>query len=165
MAVPLRVLIDTSSYNVVLDFDLEREWLTRALENKAVFCGFSIVRKELRAIPKTNEKDKRFRNHVLSYYDQLVRGHHYLLEPKIEYLANLYLANYSGGISKAKLKNDFLIVACATVHRLDVIVTEDRHSLLSSLARKTYQTVNEANRLREPRFYTVQEFESISRPV
>ena len=96
--------------------------------DKVIVYGFNLVRKELRFTPKTIVKDgKKLRNILLGYYDFITEGHFLPFTRLLEVLAEEYLKNYSGGISKAKLKPDFSIVACATLNGLDILVSADNH--------------------------------------
>ncbi len=130
-------------------------------ENVIIY-GFSVVRKELRDTPKNLVKrGVKFRNVLLNSYDALTEGHYLELTRLVEALRDEYLANYFGGISKSKLKNDFLIVACASLNRLDVLVSEDEHSMFSKKATEAYNKVNIQNGLRMPAFYSIKQLEKL----
>ncbi len=124
--------------------------------------GFQIIRKELRDTPKTATYGKRsVRNLLLQSYDSLVRAHEFQLTPVIEAIAEEYARNYAGGIAVRKLSADFLIVACAAIHHLDVVVTEDSHSMASAPALRAYEKVNKVNSLRTPRFYKLEKLQRL----
>ncbi len=127
-------------------------------EQKIVVYGCKVIRKELREIsPKARLDGRSFRNLLLSIYDELTEGHDYQLESVAENLAEQYWNEYDGGIAKRKLMNDFLIVAISSVHNLDIIVSEDAHSMKSGQAIRAYLKVNNENGFRTPAFYSVKE--------
>ncbi len=160
--VPLRVLLDTNIYGFFFEGD-DPQFLPVALKTgKVVFYGFEVVRKELRATPKKFKHGNRsYRSLLLSVYDELVKGHSYRLSPVVEALAQEYSKEYAGGISKKELWKDFLIVACASIHGLDLIVSEDNHSMVSAPAISAYKKVNARNDLREPVFYSMEKFKKL----
>ena len=47
---------------------------------------------------------------------------------------------------------DCAIVACATIHQIDLVVSEDNKSMLSDAARKAYSVVNATEKKKESRF-------------
>ncbi|MDO8537772.1 MAG: hypothetical protein Q7S21_02705 [archaeon] len=158
----LRVLFDTNVYGTIVEKN-KSSFLERIdLTSNIVVYGFNLIRRELRNTPKTLMHGKRnFRGIVLYQYDTIIKNHELELNKIIEGIAQEYLNNYVGGISKQELKNDFLIVACASLHHLDIIVTEDNHSMLSKKALETYQKVNNDNNLRTPKFHSLEEIEKL----
>lgn len=61
---------------------------------------------------------------------------------EIEVLAQEYLSAYRGGVPKSKVLPDFKIVATATMHKLDIVVSEDDRAMKSSTAIKACNQVN-----------------------
>ncbi len=59
---------------------------------------------------------------------------------------------------KKKLRDDFKIIACASFHALDVLVSEDRHTLLSPLVIEACKKVNNRNKLVSPTFFSLIDF-------
>ena len=53
-------------------------------------------------------------------------------------------------IGKRKIINDFKIVACASIKKMDIVYSEDKHSLKSVYATKAYDIVNFKLNLRTP---------------
>jgi len=158
----LRVIFDTNVYGFFFEGE-DHSFLPLALKtDKVIFFGFEVVRKELRATSKKVKHGKRnYRGLLLSVYDELVGSHYYRLSHVIEALAKEYSKEYAGGISKKELWKDFLIVACASIHGLDLIVSEDNHSMVSQPAIRAYKKVNGKNDLREPVFYSIKEFKKL----
>lgn len=158
MKQPLRVLIDTSVYGILAEetppLMLEK---IDSSENLIVY-GFTVVRKELRDTPQNLvKKGRKFRITLLNSYDALTQGHDLQLTKLVEVLAEEYLKNYTGGISKKKLRSDFLIVACATFNNLDILVSEDNHSMFSRNAIDAYKKVNSENGLKASNFYSIKQ--------
>lgn len=160
--VPLRVLLDTNVYGVLAE-GASPELLEKiGSSEKIAVYGFSAVRKELRDTPKGYRVgSKSLRNLLLNYYDSLVKKHSLPLTRLIEVLSQEYLSNYKGGTSKKKLKADFLIVACASIHGLDVLVSNDERTMFSKKAVEAYQKTNEENGLRTPKFYSVEQLKRL----
>lgn len=154
----LRVLFDTSVYEFIFLEHLDK--LSEMVEKgKVIVYGCSVVRKELREISPTLKHDgKSFRNSLLSVYDKVAGKHSYPAEEVADFIAEQYWKEYDGGISKRKLVNDFKIVAVSSSHNLDIIVSEDAHSMKSPPACRAYLKVNEKNGFQTPKFYSINEF-------
>ncbi|PIN84859.1 MAG: hypothetical protein COV47_05165 [Candidatus Diapherotrites archaeon CG11_big_fil_rev_8_21_14_0_20_37_9] len=158
----LRVLFDTNIYGLILELD-KQELAEKVINSdKVTVYGLDVIRKELREIPKNLKHEKKsFRGKILVIYDAMVKKHGLKTTRLVEALTEEYLREYKGGISKKKLENDFLIVAFASLRSLDIIVSEDNHSMISSNAMKAYEKVNSANGLRKPVFHSLKEFEKL----
>jgi len=157
-----RLLLDTSIYGIFAESEALELVEKIASSEKIIVYGFSIVRKELRDTPKTVvKKGRKLRNVLLGYYDFITEGHFLPLTRLIEVLAEEYLKSYDGGISKAKLKSDFMIVACASLNGLDILVSADNHSMFSKKAIEAYLKVNNQNGLRTPQFYSPKQLEQL----
>lgn len=159
---PRRVLLDTNIYGLLIE-RRESEIFVKGYESKRfIFYGFDLVREELRNISTTKRLGKSsLRQLVLEFYDGIIRQHHYPRTILIEQIAKEYLQEYRGGISKQSLWSDFQIVACASVHGLDLLVSADDHSMLSTLAREAYKKVNEKHALKTPFFYSLEKFKRL----
>ena len=59
------------------------------------------------------------------------------------------------------MRNDFQIVACATIHQLDILVTQDRRTMISEDARRAYEIANRKNKLETPAFLSVEIFNKL----
>lgn len=149
----LRAILDTNSYGELVERDDKRlvEQLTHP--DKIIIYGFSVIRKELRACPPNIQFQKRqLRSLLLEAYDTIVKEHILVFSDKVIALAEEYVNEYKGGISRRKMWNDFLIVAIASYYQLDIIVSEDEGSMHSSPAMRAYSTVNAKNKLQMPKF-------------
>lgn len=155
----LRVLLDTSVYGeLILDSNvLEKTENSVAISRIRVY-GNKIIRNELRDTPKKIRLGKkRKRILLLNVYDELVkRSKHEIPIGKItETLAREYFVRYKrfgGNLGAGELKNDFLIVASASLKELNIVVSHDTKSMLSEKSKKAYNAVNRENGLKNPKF-------------
>ena len=160
-----RILLDTNIYGlIVVDIDRNQihEWLHKR-KNELVIYGFSVIRKELRSVPtKIRQRGIKLRIDLLNTYDEFIKKD-YPLTNEVRQLAEDYFELYrkfGGSIAKEKIINDFLIVACATLNNLDIVVSEDRHSLLTDNALQAYLFVNKIRKSASPNFITYREFKN-----
>ena len=160
-----RILLDTSVYGkLVEDTFIFPLLLDRKKSNDFVIYGTDIVRTELRAISKKakDKKGQKIRLYTLYVYDSLItkENHNLRLNNFIEGLAQLYMNEYKvngGGVGAAEIKNDFLIIACATLHNLDIVISDDKRTMLSTAALAAYKIVNQKQGFQNPNYmqYTV----------
>src|SRR3989344_3297213 len=140
---PRRVLFDTNVYELLLNAQNLDKIESLVISGSIIPYGCKTVRDELRDISKDEKIGGRsLRTQLLSAYDKLVKDRSYPVGTEIEALARDYLAAYSGGVAKKKIYPDFKIVAAATIHRLDIIVSEDDRTMKSNPAIRAYQSVN-----------------------
>ena len=168
-----RVLPDTNFYEFILKY-LEVEKIRKIKESSViVFYGIDIIRKELRATPKKKvefvmDELLKLRNALLLTYDLLVGKHQYRIDSKIGKLADNYYIAYKvlkGKATKDEIINDFKIVACASTHNIDILVSDDNKTMLSPESRKAYGSINSLNKLTTPNFIGFEEFKKILRGV
>lgn len=62
------------------------------------------------------------------------------------------------GCDPSKTKEDFLIVAIPTMHGLDIVYSEDKRTMISENALKSYRIVNVLHNLKTPAFKSYGEF-------
>lgn len=148
----LRAMIDTNVYALLHSRGLAI--VSQLVESgKLVVYGCKAIRNELRDIPPTVRVDgKSYRNLLLGLYDKLAGKHDVPMAELAEELAKQYMKEYSGGSPERKIYPDFLIVATATMHSLDVIVSEDEKTMKSKQAKIAYYKVNQRNGLTTPEF-------------
>ena len=157
MKEPLRAMFDTNTYEVLYEKDLP-QLLELVESNFLIVYGCKVIRDELREIPKSlTVEGKSYRQTLLAIYDQITKNHSYPLESLSETLAEEYWQAYKGGVAKRKMIPDFLIVAIATIHRLDIIVSEDERTMKSRPAIAAYKRVNGQKELQTPRFIRIEE--------
>ncbi len=147
-----KVMADTNVYQKLLEGNMNR--IERLVEDgKLVVFGCKIIRDELRNIPTDYTFDgKSLRNLLITTYDRLVGERSFPVGSEMEALAEEYYNEYRGNISKKDILSDFKIVATATIHRLDIIVSEDERTLKSRHALVAYQKVNTRKMYTTPRF-------------
>jgi len=137
--------------------DSEREFMYSQLHDKQIFIvyGCNVIRRELRETPKKiRSAGKNLRIDLLNTYDGLVRET-YDITPEIQKLADQYYGLYrefGGSLALDDIKTDFLIVACASLHNLDIVVSDDKRTLLIENALKAYTHVNSIRELKNPTF-------------
>ena len=152
-----RIMLDTNIYGLIV-VDTESKLIRVGLKSSGIIIyGNSVIRKELRATPKAHIDGINLRLDLLRLYDELVKKELTVKEQIAEAYAQAY-AELGGSVSLAKLKNDFLIVASASEHNLDIVASEDNSTMLNELAMKAYRIINASLRLGLPRFIGYEEF-------
>lgn len=160
-----RVIVDTNVYELMLK-SIDRHMLESAISKRnIIFYGNSIIRKELRGIPKIRKeliegRARSLRNLLLQIYDFTVGGHNITVTSQMEEFAEKYAIVYKalgGFASKEEIMSDFKIVACASISKLDLLISEDERTMLSETAVKSYESVNRLFGLRTPKFIKFKE--------
>jgi len=149
-----RIIIDTSVYEFMLKY-----------VDKDMLKGI-IIRKEIREIPKNiregiDGRIRSLRNMLLILYDTTVGKHNYKATLQMVEFADKYFNTYrtlGGNAQKKEIINDFIIVACASLHNLDVVVSEDIKTMLSDSAIKSYKVVNDLYGFKTPNFIRFNDF-------
>ena len=150
-----RVLLDTNVYGeLALDPALEKIRERITLSSSFVFYGVELIRKELRETPKSEKFGNRnLRIILLSMYDDVTKEHTLSITPEVVELAgNFYKAyrEFGGLKSKSEISSDFLIVAVAVLHDLDVVVSNDEKTMLTENAVKAYRLIADVKKKRLP---------------
>jgi len=160
-----RILFDTSVYGeLVIEPEIVKIIRKLNESNEFVFYGIRLIRNELRDTPKEKKiTNGKLRILLLEVYDSLVSKDNRELKTTdlIEVIANEYFLEYKkagGGFSHAAVINDFRIVACASLHGLDIVVSHDRKSMLSKKSIQAYRIVNDKFQLKNPNFKTYEKF-------
>ncbi len=158
-----RVILDTNIYGMlVLDLDIPVFKVLFMTSKDVIVYGLSIIRKELRNTSKRKTIGKEnLRIQLLELYDLATKDRTFFLTPDIEHLADKYYDAYrsfGGKKSKSELCNDFLVVAAAVIHDLDVVVSQDSATLTSEVSLKAYSHVNELLKLKNPSFINYDKF-------
>lgn len=158
-----RVILDTNIYGKIVERKEEEEMQKEIEKRKDIIIyGFDVVRKELRDLSgKTLMGRKKLRILLLTLYDRLVKARIYFTTSLVKQLAEDYYSTYrqiGGHKSKDKIFNDFLIVACASLHELDIVVSDDNKSMLSDEAVSAYKIVNNLRKYRIPEFIGYEKF-------
>ncbi len=164
----LKTLIDTSAYGKVVQEEKDIVLKERIDARKDVIVfGNDVVKKELEEtpdkIPSNVEERLKLKRRLLELYEFLVKDHALELTGLVTYIAEEYLTHCQDipKVHHEKLRNDFLIVACASFYGLDIVVSEDNRTMFSAEAVKAYRKVNAKERLRTPKCISLAEFEQI----
>lgn len=164
-----RVLLDTNVYGVLI---LERKTameLLGLIPAEIIIYGSEVIRAELREVSKREKvEDRSKRLLLLNLYDSLTQKEDrtYRTTPPIEILALQYFDDYfknKGKKTYEEIRKDFLIIATASIHGLDIVASNDTKTMLSGEAKKAYENVNEKNQLHIPELLNYEEFKSMLR--
>lgn len=158
-----KLLIDTNIYGeIAIDPDVKK--ILNAINKKKILIyGIrNTIRNELRDTPKKNRfEEKNLRIIMLGIYDEIVKGHELTINEEMKKLAENYFVTYNnlgGGKGWKEIKIDMQIVACASVKDLDIVVSDDCHSLCSEKAIVAYKIVNDIRKKATPKFFHYKEF-------
>ncbi len=153
----LRVIFDTNIYgNLLKEPDTEKIERKINEEKNFIVYDYSPIRKELRNIPKLNKESRKARILLLAMYDRITEKHLFKNSVEIIKLAKKYYQHYRklGGIYGwyTNIRVDFMIVACASFHGLDIVYSDDGKTMLGKIALKSYKFININENLRTPDF-------------
>ncbi len=164
-----RVLLDTNVYGeIILDRKTSME-LLGLIPAAIIIYGSEVIRAELREVSKREKvEDRSKRMLLLNLYDDLTQKEDrtYRTTPSIEILSLQYFDDYSKNKGKKtyeEIRKDFIIIATASIHGLDIVASSDTKTMLSGEAKKAYETVNEKNQLRIPELLSYEKFKSLLR--
>jgi hypothetical protein len=154
----LRVIFDTNIYGLLVKEKDADEIERKIIEDKKfIVYSYQPIRKEIRDIPKITKLSRKTRNLLLSLYDRITGNHFLENSIKITDLARKYYDCYRnlGGIYgwDTSIRIDFMIVACASFHKLDIVYSADNATLLGKHALKSYKHINLKENLRTPNFF------------
>ncbi|HLC79487.1 MAG TPA: hypothetical protein VJG83_03570 [archaeon] len=156
-------MLDTNVYGSLVEIP-ERTWLIEGLRrNNSIVCGSVVIRQELRNIPKKklvgNEKT---RNLCLNLYDALVEEkRNYIVSNLIEVAAKTYYENYLGNDSWKEIEKDFLIVATSSIHKVNIVISNDENTMASKEAINAYTAGNMKFQIETPKFIKLEEFRQL----
>jgi hypothetical protein len=153
----LRVIFDTNIYGLLIKEKDAEEIEQKIIEDKEfIVYGYNPIRREIRDIPKVTKLSKKTRMLLLNLYDKITGNHFLEHSIKITNLARKYYDHYRklGGIYgwDTTIRIDFMIVACASFHGLDVVYSKDNKTLLGKHALKAYKHINLKENYRTPEF-------------
>ncbi len=159
-----RILLDTNIFGLIA-IDIDRSHIIDLILkcNIAVYST-RLNRKELRAVPKaTIVSGKKLRIDLLNLFDALTGEHIYEITGEMVGIADNYYNAYrkfGGSKSKKEILDDFIIVACATSHEMDIVVSSDEKSMTTENAIKAYELVNSIVKKRTPEFLNYLRFKN-----
>jgi len=151
-----RLLLDTNIYGEIIIDDNKVEIADKLANHKSLIVYTNnIIKKELRNTPKRMRIGKiNIRNDLMILFHNIAKKN-IEITPKMINIADSYYEAYrefGGSIGKAKIINDFRIVACASCASLDIVVSEDVVSMLIENSVRAYKLINNSNNLRTPKF-------------
>jgi len=153
----LRVIFDTNIYGMLLR-ERDADVIEKGMKSDKNFIvyGYKPIRKEIRDIRKVTKLSKQSRNLLLSLYDRITGKHFFEHSITITSLAKKYYNTYRnfGGIYgwDTNIRVDFMIVACASFHGLDIVYSADNKTLAGKSAIKAYRHINLKESFRTPDF-------------
>ena len=141
------VLFDTNIYGKIVDDARTDKVMEKIGLSHFRVLDFSLIRQELRQTGKqtTLRRKKKLRPVLLTTYDQIVSGETIAVSKDIIRLADDYYARYKrlgGSVGKKRVLNDFRILACATLRRCEIVVSDDSHLMRGSKLLKACRAVN-----------------------
>ncbi|HLD38683.1 MAG TPA: hypothetical protein VJB05_00020 [archaeon] len=159
----IRIILDTSIYGKIIEDGVEDNIIekTNIHKHDMTIYGLKIIRSEIKAAPKHSKDRYDLRFALLRLYDSLTQDHELTIKPLAHVLATLYYKYYrktGGSVSWSKMMNDMIIVAEATISKLDIVVSDDNRTMLSEPAKKAYFSVNKEHNLITPNFIGYSEF-------
>ena len=98
---------------------------------------------------------------LLELYDNLTEERMLQDSLRIEQIARKYYENYRKNCGMygwdTSIRIDFMIVACASFHGLDIVYSADNKTLHSKPAMKSYNEINLSEDLRTPNLLTYED--------
>lgn len=153
----LRIIFDTNIYGHLSEEPDADEIESRILAEKDfIVYNYPFIRKEIRDIPTTTPQSRKARILLLNLYDRITGKHFLEHSIVITNLAKKYYSHYRnlGGIYgwDTSIQVDFMIVACASFHGLDLVYSNDNKTMFNKSAIKAYDHINMKENLRTPKF-------------
>lgn len=163
-----RVIFDTNIYGRIIEKS-ELDMVISNMHGHLLNYGSVVVKQELKAYEGKRTlhydgKVRKFRALLLEAYEFLVKKT-YEIDDKTNDLAGAYFTAYKklgGKKSHSEIINDFLIVATASIHQLEIIYTEDKEggTMRAPEALKAYEIINELSYLEMPKFRSYEQLRS-----
>jgi len=167
-------ILDTNVYGKLLIEPNREELIQKIKTTKNLFIyGVDIIEKEVSETPSyVKYRGEMTRKVLFTLFDLLV-DEIIKVSPIAKYLAEEYYKKYkeltkSGkyGISKEKydernLKIDFQIIAVASIRCVDIVVSADKRTMFSQLAKYIYAHINKINNLRTPELLGYEKFKEV----
>ncbi len=158
----MRVIFDTNIYGLLATEPDGLELQERIQSEKDfIVYGYAPIRRELRNISTTSKLSRRNRLFLLHLYDAITGSRLLPNSTAVNHLAKKYYDYYlhlGGGYAwETSIRIDFLLVACASMHQLDVVYSNDAKTLMNKTALKTYAHINRKENKPTPRFVKYEE--------
>ena len=161
----LRVILDTNIYSFIVKDKNTKEITEKIKNNKELkIYGYKLIKEEIKNTPKSRKyEDRKYRTLLINLYFSLIKEQYSEL-PNIKGLAEDYYKEFKrlgGNRSFEDIRIDFEIVACATIHNLDLIISDDEKTLKGDVALEAYKNVNLKNKMKTPNFYNYEDLKKI----
>jgi len=162
-----RVILDTNIYGRIIE-RREEETAISLMQSRhdVLIYGFDVIRKEIRQTPKMAlVSGRNLRTVLLRLYDSIVATRFYFTTSAVGQIAEDYYVAYrnlGGKCDKKEIINDFLIVACASIHELDLVASDDDRTLKDGFSTKACKIVNDLKMYRTPQFYSYEVAQNFS---
>ena len=159
-----KIILDTNVYGEIAKEKTPSLALERIETQKEfVFYGIrEVIRKEVRNTPKDVKiAGRSLRILLLGLYDSIVKGHELNLTEEMCSIAERYYDAYrefGGSKPKDKIINDFLIVACASLKKMNILVSSDNYTMLTENALRAYNIINKTKDIETPEFIDYLQF-------
>ena len=136
----IRALFDTNIYGRLVENN-ELRFVVETSESILTVYGSVITNRELRnyegiATLEFEGRTRKLRSLLFEAYNLLVKDRIYPLDDKTDRLAEGYFIAYQkfgGKKNQNSIINDFLIVAIASLHRLEIIYSDDSKTMIQEL--------------------------------
>ena len=167
-------ILDTNVYGELLIEPNTDELVRKIRRNKSFFIyGVDVIELELSETPlHMKYKGKTTRKLLIELFESL-SDEIITVNPLAKYLAEGYLKKYKESAKSGKykitkekydeesLKTDFEIIAIASIRGIDIVVSLDKRTLLSHLAKDVYMHINSINGLRTPKLIEYERFKEV----
>jgi|SRR3989344_4198216 len=157
----LRLIFDTNVYSSIAKDKNFNKIVEKIKDEKEIrIYGYKVIKEEIKDIPKSIKyENHKLRTFLINLYYDIIKEQ-YPETSNIKKLTEIYYKEFKklgGKRSFTDLKIDFEIVACASIHKLDLIISGDEKTLKGNIALKAYNEVNLRNLLRTPYFYSYED--------
>ncbi len=167
-------ILDTNVYGEIL-VEENREELVQKIETTKAFLiyGIDAIEKELSETPNhVKYRGEATRKLLLTLYKSII-DETINVTPLAKHLAGKYFKKYkelakSGKYELIKqkyneksLKTDFQIIAIASISSVDIVVSSDKRTMLSQLAKDVYAHINKMNNLKTPELLEYKKFKEV----
>ncbi|MEK6921238.1 MAG: hypothetical protein AABX82_05105 [Nanoarchaeota archaeon] len=164
-----RILFDTNIYGLLLEDKEFFNIVTPLISSSFIIYGSPLICKELRDLSTQAEfKGKNKRILLLTIYDSIIRkeNHNLHIDDLVLLIAHKYFERYKiggGQLSIHELLSDFSLIALASLHKLDVVISDDKRTMFSEKAKQTYREVNRRYNFHIPILYNYNSFKEYTK--
>lgn len=167
-------ILDTNVYGEILIEPKSEQLVKNIKTNKSFFIyGVDIIGDELSDTPKHIMYKGKITQKLLTDLFETLADEIITVTPLAYHLAKDYLNRYKAFAKSGKykiikqkhaeksLRTDFQIIAIASILSVDIVVSSDKRTMLSELAKDVYGIVNKSNGLRTPELVEYTKFKEV----